>query len=297
RMAPLQHFFVVLTGPLVTFIDNLANRIVGALGFKLLDEHEHAHSVDDYQFLLDASVDEGQIGEQLATLLQRTLQFADKSAASAMTPRTSLITVSPGTTLNELSDLSVETGRSRMLVQGDSIDDVLGVVHVADIFASPANERSQVTVGSLMTPSFVVPESRDLGSLLLDMREGGTHLALVVDEYGGTAGLITLEDLLEEIVGEIYDEHDEIQPLTTPRSGAQVLDGSLHADEVDELTGLVIPRGDYETLAGYVLVLLGHVPIEGEVVEAENWRFEVVTMDRHRIAQIAVEALPAGEAP
>ncbi len=295
RMAPLQHGFVIVTGPLVALIDNLANRIVKRLGFKLFDEHDQGHSVDEYQFLLDASVDEGQIEPQLATLLQRTLQFADKTAESAMTPRTSVITTSPEATLDELRSLSVETGKSRLLVQGESIDDVLGVVHVADIFATHADERSQVTVRDLMTPAFVVPESRDLGSLLVEMREGRSHLALVVDEYGGTAGLVSLEDLLEEIVGEIYDEHDEIQSLTTSRSGSQVVDGSLHGDEVDDLVGLEIPKGDYETLAGYVLVLLGHLPVEGEVVEAGGWRFEIITMDRHRIAQVAVEALSAEE--
>jgi magnesium and cobalt exporter, CNNM family len=298
RMAPLQHAFVLVAAPLVSLLDKLANRIVARLGFTLLDEHQQSHSVDEYQRLLDASVDAGEIGKQLADLLQRSLHFADKSAASAMTPRTSVVAVTPETTLDELRAVSVDSGKSRLLVRGESLDEVLGVAHVSDIFATPADERSQVTVGEITTPAFVVPESRNLASLLAELREGRNHLALVVDEYGGTAGVITLEDLLEEIVGEIYDEHDDVLPMTTSRWGSQVLDGSLHIDEVDELVGLSLPKGEYETLAGYVLVLLGDIPAGGEVVEANGWRFEVIAMDRHRIAQIAVQALqPNGDKP
>jgi CBS domain containing-hemolysin-like protein len=139
-----------------------------------------------------------------------------------------------------------------------------------------------------MSPPFVVPETRSLGDLLVDLREQGTHLAIVVDEHGGTSGIITLEDVLEELVGEIDDEHDRPVPRLTAllRAGTWRVDGSLHADEVFDTCGFVVPEGEYETLAGFVLDRLGHIPEAGEAFEHEGWTLTVLALDGHRVASV-----------
>ena len=148
-----------------------------------------------------------------------------------------------------------------------------------------------------MAPAFVVPETRDLADLLADLRRVGSHLAVVVDEHGGTAGIITLEDILEEIVGEIDDEHDRPTPRLTrvQRAGEWLLDGTLHPDEVFDACGFTMPEGDYETLAGFVLAALGRIPEPGEAFEHDGWRVEVVERDGHRVATVRLRrSAPAG---
>jgi CBS domain containing-hemolysin-like protein len=162
------------------------------------------------------------------------------------------------------------------------------VVHVKDVYGVPYEERSEVSVASIMVPAFVVPETRDLADLLADLRRVGTHLAVVVDEHGGTAGIITLEDILEEIVGEIDDEHDRPAPNLTrvQRPGEWLLAGTLHPDEVFDACGFVVPEGDYETLAGFVLTVLGRIPEVGAAFDHDGWHVDVVELDGHRVATV-----------
>ena len=173
---------------------------------------------------------------------------------------------------------------------GADLDDVRGVVHVKDVYGVPYDERGTRPVAQLMAPAFVVPETRDLADLLADLRRVGSHLAVVVDEHGGTAGIITLEDILEEIVGEIDDEHDRPTRRLTrvQRAGEWLLAGTLHPDEVFDACGFVVPEGDYETLAGFVLGALGRIPEVGDGFDHDGWRVEVVELDgrpgRHRAA-------------
>jgi CBS domain containing-hemolysin-like protein len=156
----------------------------------------------------------------------------------------------------------------------------------------PVAERATTLVTELMTPVPAVPESRDLDELLVDLRQGGNQLAVVIDEHGGCAGIITLEDILEEIVGEIDDEYDGAPTLLTrvEAKGSTVVPASLHPDEVETATGFEMPEGEFETLAGLVLDQLGHIPEPGEMVELEGWRLEVVAMDRLRIATVRIVA-------
>jgi CBS domain containing-hemolysin-like protein len=187
-----------------------------------------------------------------------------------------------------IGERAVATGHSRFPVIGSDLDDVRGVVHVKDVYSVPYEERAQRPLDTIMVPAFVVPETRDLADLLADLRRFGSHLAVVVDEHGGTAGIITLEDVLEEIVGEIDDEHDRPTPKLTrvQRPGEWLLDGTLHRDEVFDSCGFIVPEGDYETLAGFVLAKLGRIPDVGEGFAHDGWRVEVVERDGHRVATV-----------
>jgi CBS domain containing-hemolysin-like protein len=190
--------------------------------------------------------------------------------------------------------VATTSGHSRLLVFGNDLDDIQGDIHVKQVHAVPTGQRATTTVASLMHEVVAVPETRDLESLLVEMRDQREHLVVVVDEYGGTAGIVTLEDLLEEIVGEIDDEYDVLTPSLSQRlpSGSFLLAGGLHPDEVFEASGLRLPEGEFETLAGFVLEQLGHLPDAGESFDHLGWRVVVDDMDKRRVARVRLTAPP-----
>jgi CBS domain containing-hemolysin-like protein len=284
-LAPAMVVISRVAGPLIRLLNGAANATVRRLGIEPKEELTSVRSLEELELLIRSSGEEGTLEPEALTLLTRTIRFGEKDAARALIPRGSVATLARDASLADLADLAVRTGHSRFPVVGADLDDVEGVVHVKDVYGVEYDRRSTTTVAAVMSPPFVVPETRDLADLLVDLRRRGTHLAIVVDEHGGTAGIITLEDVLEEIVGEIDDEHDRGKPRLTrlTRPGEWVLEGSLHADEVFDLCGLRIPEGDYETLAGFLLERLGHIPEAGERVEHAGWLLTVEAMDRHRI--------------
>jgi CBS domain containing-hemolysin-like protein len=175
-------------------------------------------------------------------------------------------------------------------VHGGDLDDVRGVVHVKQVFSVPTERRAATTVDELALPVLTVPESLDGDTLLERLRGSSLQVALVVDEYGGTAGLVTLEDLVEEIVGDVRDEHDrrETSPVRPLGRDSWIVSGLLRDDEVAEATGFRMPEGDYETLAGLVLTRLGRIPDAGDEIQVDGWLITVLRMDRHRIAELRV---------
>ena len=289
RLARPIHAVDALLGPFIHFFNRAANWTVRRLGIEPQEELVAVRSLEEMELLFQSSGAEGTLDPLSLTLLTRSLRFGDKTAADALVPRVAVHTLSHDQPVRDLLQLSVDTGHSRYPVTGRDIDDVVGVVHVKDVLRLPPGERADTPVSTLMREPVVVPESRDLESIFGEMRSVGRQLVIVVDEYGGTAGILTLEDVVEEIVGDIEDEHDPVDTaaLTAPPgAGSHLLDGTLHPDEVLERIGLEIPEGDYETIAGFMLAELGHIPDAGERVEHEGWELEVVERDGLRIARI-----------
>lgn len=288
----------ILARPLVAFLDRAANAVVRAMGIEPREELETTPDRDELESLIRQSEAEGVLDAGEASLLTRSIRLADKTAADALVPRVEVDAVSVDATAADLVDLAARTGHSRFPVVGENLDDVVGIVHVKSVLGVPPEDRAGVAVSALMAPVLAVPETRELDELLVELRDGGSQMAVVVDEHGGTAGIITLEDILEELVGEIDDEHDVPSAVFTRAEarGSTIVPGSLHPDEVREATGFEMPEGDYETLAGLVLARLGHIPEPGEMVEVDGWRLEVVAMDRLRIASIRVVAPPTDAA-
>ena len=242
--------------------------------------------------LLSASAEEGTIGDNASSLFARSVRFADKTAADALVPRLRVSAVAVDDHASDLVALAAATGFSRFPVYRLDLDDIVGVVLVKIVHAIAPDLRATTPIGDIMSEVVVVPETRSLQGLLADMRGARNHLAVVVDEYGGTAGIITLEDVIEEIVGEIDDEYDQHEPRLTevgPSQGPWVLSGSLHPDEVGEACGFEPPDGEYETLAGFVLDRLGRIPDVGDRFEFDGWRLEVATMDGLRVATVSLE--------
>jgi CBS domain containing-hemolysin-like protein len=241
----------------------------------------------------------GALPTETATLLRRTIRFGEKRAAKAMTPRVDVVGLKTTASVAELIAVARETGHTRFPVYENTIDLVIGVVGVPDALGVPPERRAATPVATIAREPVYVPESLSLDKVLAALREADADLAIVVDEYGGTDGVVTAEDLIEELVGEIADEYDvepaqtSTEELTAPGGEKTFLvDGLLREDELMEQTGFTLPEGPYETLAGFLLSRLGHIPVVGESYEADGWEFSVMAVDRHRIEQVRVVPPP-----
>ena len=289
-----------LMKPLILFLNTSANWTVRLFGIEPREELSGLQSLEELQVLIRSSREGGTLEEAEFALLARSINFGDKVCADALTPRVSMVTLDADATVGDLQRLALETGHSRFPVTGKSIDDVVGIAHVKDTYAISPERRSEQPIGAIARSALAVPESRDLASLLVEMRRDRHQMAVVVDEYGGTAGIISIEDLLEEIVGEIEDEYDPrdhaaAARLTSPPSGIHVVPGAMHEAELLETTGFQLPEGDFETLAGLLLGLFGRIPEQGEHVSYEDWEFKVIEMDRNAIGRVLVVAPPESE--
>ncbi len=287
-----QRMFSRIFGWLIRGLNGSANFVVRRLGVEPQEELASARSPEELGLLAAMSAQAGALPADTAMLLQRTIRFGDKRAAEAMTPRVDIAALTTAATVADLLQSAHETGHSRFPVYESTVDLITGVVTVIDALGVPPGERGTTTVAAIAREPVYVPESLDLDGVLEALHAAGAELAIVVDEYGGTDGVVTVEDLAEELVGEISDEYDE-EPagyeITVPEPDRSVLvDGVLREDELAEATGFRLPEGPYETLAGFIMARLGHIPVVGEAVEEHGWRFTVVEVDRRRIERVRV---------
>ena len=279
--------YSIITKPFIRVSDGSADWLTRRLGVEPAHELRQLPDLEDLEFLVRSSAEEGTLEAEAVTLLTRSLRFADKSADDVMVPRIDVFSLDAEASVADLVRLSAETGKSRFPLTRGDLDTVVGVVHVKAALAISPDDRERTPVMDVKRNVLAVPESRDLVSLMVEMREGRLPLAVVVDEHGGTAGIVSLEDLIEEIVGEIDDEYDDATELTVVEDdGVYVLSGGLHHDEVRDACGFEFPEGHYETLAGFVLDRLQRIPSAGEILRHDGWRIEVVEMDRRRIATV-----------
>jgi CBS domain containing-hemolysin-like protein len=294
-VVPLRAFSATFQW-LIAALNASANWVVRRLGVEPQEELASARSPEELGLVAAISARAGALPSDTAMLLQRTIRFSDKRAAEAMTPRVDVIAL-PGTaTVAALLEAARQTGRTRFPVYEDTLDLVTGVASVPDALGVPPARRTTTTVAAVAREPVYVPESLDLDGVLAALRAANADLAIVVDEYGGTDGVVTVEDLVEELVGEIADEFDPeaveetgAVELTVPGGERTFLvDGMLRADELAELTGFRLPEGPYETLAGFLMARLGHIPVAGETIRDAGWEFTVVEVERHRIEQVRV---------
>jgi CBS domain containing-hemolysin-like protein len=289
-VAGLQVRFSLIFRWLIGGLNGSANWIVRRLGVEPAEELRSARSPEELGSLVRSSAEHGTLDVRTATLLDRSLRFGDRTAEELMTPRLQVEALPADASVLDLVKLACRTGFSRFPLHGGDLDDVRGIVHVKQVFAVPADRRATTPVSVLARPVQTVPDSLDGDTLLERLRESGLQVALVVDEYGGTAGLVTLEDLVEEIVGDVRDEHDraETSPVRPLGRDSWIVSGLLRDDEISDATGFRMPEGDYETLAGLVLTRLGRIPEVNDEIRVDGWRITVLRMDRHRIAELRV---------
>ncbi len=292
RLGGAVALYGLVFGPLIRFLDGAANRTVRMFGVEPVEELSQVRTLAEFELLFRSAAEGGELQPAAAELLARSLRLAGLTAADVLVPRPwwrGCPWMRPSQTWWAGR---VAVGIPRFVVYGVDLDDLRGVVHVKAAYQLDRSQRDTTVVTEVMGELLAVPESRDLDDLLSDMRGSRHHLVAVVDEHGGTAGIVTLEDVLEQVVGDITDEHDvRSTALTRPvRPGEWLLDGSTHVDEVVGLTGLTIADGPYETLAGWVLDRMGRIPDVGDAVETDGWTVTVESMDRHRVARVALVA-------
>ncbi|MGB0964171.1 MAG: hemolysin family protein, partial [Mycobacterium sp.] len=270
-------------------------RILRRLGIEPAEELWSARSPQELVSLVRTSARSGSLDPVTAVLVDRSLQFGERTAEELMTPRSKIDTLDADHSVADLSSAAVRTGHSRFPVIRGDLDETMGVVHVKQVFAVPHPVRSLTRLADIAQPVAKVPSTLDGDAVMAEVRANGLQTALVVDEYGGTAGMVTVEDLIEEIVGDVRDEHDDEPPDVVPAGRGWQVSGLLRIDEVADNTEFRAPEGDYDTIGGLVLETLGHIPEEGESVElmafepdnaAEDpvrWLATVLRMDGRRI--------------
>jgi CBS domain containing-hemolysin-like protein len=231
-------------------------------------------------------------------LLSGAIALSERDAASVMVPRTDLVAIPVTATPANIEHLVLETGHSRFPVYVKDIDTVTGFFHAKDLLKIPEADRDKAIRRESIRKMLVVPESRDLHPLLYDMKRQRQHFALVLDEHGGTAGIVTLEDVLEELVGEIRDEYDLLElGIEKVGEGRWLIPGTMHVDEAESRLGLDLPEGEYETVAGFLMDRLGRIPQRRDTVQHDGWRLRVMTMHRRRVVQVMLEKTEKAEAP
>ena len=280
--------FAVIAKPLIVVLNGSANAFLRAFGIEPQEELSGARTPQELASLVQRSAEAGTLDVTTARMLTRSLGFGERTADDVMTPRVRCTGIHREESADDVLRLSRRTGHSRFPVLGEDWDDIDGVVHVKKAMAVPHERRKDVPVSALMSDRLVVPETIRLDPLLRELREGGFQMAVVVDEYGGTSGIVTLEDVVEEIVGEVSDEHDRSR-----QGGRELIDGSWtvpglwRPDEVRDAFDAEVPDGStYETMGGFVMTCLGRVPVVGDVVRLPGWRIHVVGMEGRRVDRL-----------
>jgi CBS domain containing-hemolysin-like protein len=281
---PLLAFTWVMAVP-IALLKGSSNWLLDLFGINPPGEAERLHSPEELRLLVEQSEEGGSLHQQDARLLEGVFEFSEKTAQEVMTPRTDMIAFPADLTVEQAADEVAKEKRSRYPVYTDSLDEIVGVVHAKDILsavrANPAD-----TLRTIMRPPLFVPGTREVEDVLADMKRLKVHLAVVLDEYGGTAGLVTMEDLLEEIVGPIYDEYDLQERLPAAPPGGIVLDGAMPITEFNAEYDAELSDADYTTLGGYLFGQLGRLPKTGDRVTVGPFGFEVLEMEGRRVKAI-----------
>ncbi|NKS38835.1 DUF21 domain-containing protein [Rhodococcus hoagii] len=305
--AGLQAGFSLIFKWAINGLNGTANWVVRRLGIEPAEELRSARSPQELGSLVRTSAERGSLDAGTALLVNRSLRFGELSAEELMTPRVKIETLDTDATVTDLLEAASRTGFSRFPVVDGDLDNTIGVVHIKHAFTVPAARRSTTRLDSLAQAVPVVPSTLDGDAVMEQVRADGMQVALVVDEYGGTAGVVTMEDLIEEILGDVRDEHDEPE-IDVQRVGhSWACSGLLRTDEVSRATGYLAPEGEYDTLGGLVLTSLGRIPIEGDEValpdanglpagpDGRGWIARVLTMDGRRIDRVLLTPVPAIE--
>ncbi len=287
-VVPLQSGFTIVFKPLVLLLNGASRVVVQALGVRPQEELSGARTAEELTSLVRRSAVEGTLGTEQAALLGRSLRFADRVAADVMTHRVRMETVARRDTAQQVIELAQKTGVSRFPVVGAGLDDIRGLMHVKNAYAITRAERDTVAADELMVQPLQVPDTVGVDVLLPRLRRAGSQAAVVVDEYGGTAGMVTIEDVIEELVGDVADEHDREEPrVIRTRNDELILDATLRPDELQAMAGIWVPESsDYETVAGFVAEQLGRIAEAGDEVPVNGGVFQVLVVDERHVDRL-----------
>jgi len=285
RLAPPLDALSRFLAPLIGSVNLVATGLVRLMGIKASPARA-ALNRQEFQLLLDESEETGQVAPGQGRILSRVMDFGEVAVGQAMRPRTEIVAVELGTTVRDVIAVVRQKGFTRIPVYRDDLDQIVGIVHLFDLFRAPSPD---LPVDGLLRPVDFVPEAKPCDELLREMRARRRAIAIVVDEYGGTAGLVTLEDLVEELVGDIRGEEEAATPaIRGLEGGRHAVDGSARIVDVNEALGLDLPEGDYETVAGLFLERFGRIPNAGDTLQVGGMRLELLDADARRNRTVAV---------
>jgi len=293
-VAPPQRWFTAALRPVIVLLNGSANALLRRVGVEPREELAGGRSPQELAALVRRSAELGTLDVGTARLITNSIELDELSAVDVMTDRLRMEVVRREQSAAEVIELARRTGHSRFPVIDASRDDIVGLAHLRRAIAVPYERRSEVPAAALMVEAPSVPETVRLGPLLVELRELGLQMAVVVDEYGGTSGIVTLEDVIEELVGDVADEHDSRRArVYLVADGTWSVPGLLRPDELTEMTGVVVPEdASYETLGGLIMAELGRLPVQGEDVEVAGVRLRVERMDGRRVERVRVIAGP-----
>ena len=306
-VAGFQLLFSLLLTPAIRMTNGAANWIVRELGMEPAEELRSARSPQELLSLVRSSARSGALDAATASLVRRSLQFGALTAEELMTPRSKIVALQTDDTVADLIGAAAESGFSRFPIVDGDLDETVGIVHVKQVFAIPPADRPYTRLATIAQLVPAVPSTLDGDAVMAEIRANNLQTVMVVDEYGGTAGMVTVEDLIEEIVGDVRDEHDDATPDVVAAGSGWRVSGLLRIDEVAASTGFRAPEGPYETIGGLVLRQLGHIPVAGETVELPaldsdglldtelHWQARVIRMDGRRIDLLELTELRDGE--
>lgn len=313
-VVPPVHWFNTAMKPFINLLNTSANWIVRKMGIEPADELASARSSQELGAMVRSSAEAGGLDAETAAVIDRSLRFGETTAEEVMTPRSTIDSLDAEDTVVDLIALARETGRSRFPVRRGDLDDTLGVVHIKDAFSVPPDERATTQLATLARRVPIVPGTLDGDSVLNRVRSAGSQVVLVADEYGGTMGLVTIEDLVEEILGEVYDEYDDRESEKDfVRYGTSwEVSGLVRLDELEEHLAYTAPDGPYETLGGLIMATLGRIPKVGDEVVlretfgslqeefqsagAGSWLAQVTAMDGRRVDKAMLRPITPEEA-
>lgn len=283
--------------PVIWALNGTGNALLRLVGVHPASGHQLAHSVEELKMLVTASLADGVVEAKESEMLHAVFDFGDTFVRQVMVPRTEIIALEAETPLQDIIDLVIETPHTKFPVYEHSLDQVLGVVHVKEVLRRMKDPTNQnCTARDMTSETIFVPETTPVSELLIQFRVRRQHIAIVLDEFGGTAGMVTLEDLLEEIVGEVRDPFEETSSeIQTQPDGSALIDGLSLIEEVNEQLGLALQDPDYDTIAGYVLGRLGRMAAKGDSVESEGVLLRVEEMDGLRIARVSLTVTKRGD--
>ncbi|MDR0945910.1 MAG: hemolysin family protein, partial [Bifidobacteriaceae bacterium] len=290
RVAGVQRAFTTAVRPAIWVLNGSANLVLRPFGVTPSEELSGARSAKELESLVKTSAEAGTLDRPLAGRLMGTLSLRELTAIDAMTDRTAVRTVARQATIEDAVRAARDSGHSTLPVTDGSKDVIVGLLRLRRAVAVPYESRGRVRVGAIMTPAPSVPETAPLGPVMVALRDAGAPMAVVVDEYGGTSGIVTLEDVVEEIVGEVADEHDGRTAAARPLpDGDWRVSGRLRPDELEELTGVRVPESHlYETLGGAVMAAIGRIPRAGDEAVVGGVRLRVEAVRRRRVEALRV---------